>query len=405
MSGFRSLGEPPWVDPREHPDPPLRLPPRPPSPDATGLIDLVRLCREGRVYEVEKWIRDGTPIQALDYRHGARSHRLDSPLRVAIETKQFDLARLLLCNGFLPDLEQESPLELVLRSKAKGYLELLLSWGADPKRVRPVTILDTYDVSLMESFWESGVDLTKEHVLAQTLALETSNKPAYGWAKRHRDDPRIARELAIALGDAVMEGREKAVQLLLRAGADPHRKVPSLRFTSPADEDEPENQVSAVEWAVTGGKGGLLRRLKPNPDLDDFEDLWKTVCETETLNLLTSIRLPADWSEMLFWNVSRFVNGYSSSLQTRRVIEVAVERFQARITTIDSGRWSSLRRDLLRAKDEGNLRWVLKWLKKPEHCDAVLFTDLTSTPAMKRKLVELKVVPRPGHASRTSGRD
>lgn len=153
----------------------------------TDIVFFIGLCREGRVYEVEKWIRDGKLIQALDYRHGARSHPLDSPLRVAIETKQFDLARLLHCNGFLPDLEQESPLELVLRSKAKGYLELLLSWGADPKRVRPVTILETYDASLMESFWESGVDLTKEHVLAQTLSLETSNKPAYGWAQRHRE--------------------------------------------------------------------------------------------------------------------------------------------------------------------------------------------------------------------------
>jgi len=196
----------------------------------------------------------------------------------------------------------------------------------------------------------------------------------------------------MALGDAVMEDREKAVQLLLWAGADPHRKVPSLRFTSPADEDEPENQVSAVEWAVTGGKGSLLRRLKPNPDVDDFVDLWRTVCETETLDLLASVRLPADWSEMRFWNVSRFVNGYSSSRQARRVIEVAVERFHARITTIDPTRWYSLRRDLLRANGEGNLRWILKWLKKAEHCDPALFTDLTSTPAMMRKLVEPKVL-------------
>lgn len=384
-----------WVDPREFPDPPLRISPRPLAPDVSGILDLLRLCREGRVYEVEKWIQEGKPIQAAVYRHGAQSHRLDSPLRVAIKTRQFDLTRLLLVNGFLPDLEQESILELILHSRAKDYLDLLLSWGADPKRVRPWTVLETYEVGLMESFWASGVDLTSEHTLSNCLSRETSNKPAYGWAKRHKDDPRVARELAMALGDAVMENREKAVQLLLWAGADSHKKVPSLQYSRSADEDDPESLVSAVEWAVTSGKGFLIRRLKPDPQLDDFEDLWKTVSETETLEVLASLRLPTDWSEMLIWNLLRCLNGFSSSWQSRKVVELASERFQARITTVDPTRWSSLRRDFLRAEETRDLRWVLRWMKKPENCESVIFGELTSTASVKKKLVELGLVKRP----------
>ena len=49
--------------------------------------------------------------------------------------RQYDLARLLLCNGFLPDSEPESLLNLVVRSRTKDFLELLLAWGADPKRI------------------------------------------------------------------------------------------------------------------------------------------------------------------------------------------------------------------------------------------------------------------------------
>ena len=71
-----------WVDPREHPDPPLRVPPRPPAPDASGIVELVRLCREGHLYEVEKWVRDGKPLHALDYRTSG-SHYLQTPLRTA----------------------------------------------------------------------------------------------------------------------------------------------------------------------------------------------------------------------------------------------------------------------------------------------------------------------------------
>ncbi len=37
-----------------------------------------------------------------------------------------------------------------------------------------------------------GNDLTRERNLAWYLATTTSNKPAYGWAKRHHKEPRDA---------------------------------------------------------------------------------------------------------------------------------------------------------------------------------------------------------------------
>jgi len=54
-----NLGQDLWVDPPKFPDHPLRVPPRPPALDATELLDLLRLCRERRVYEVEAWIQEG----------------------------------------------------------------------------------------------------------------------------------------------------------------------------------------------------------------------------------------------------------------------------------------------------------------------------------------------------------
>ncbi len=393
--GAVEQGEVRWVDPREHPDPPLRVSPRPPAPDVTELLDLLRLCREGRVYEVEAWIQEGRPLQAIDYRHGARSHRLASPLRVAIETGQFDLARLLLVNGFLPDLEQESILDVILRTRAKGYLDLLISWGADPKRVKPETVIDTYEVETMERFWEAGVDLTKGHDLALTLARVTGNKPAYGWAKRHRDDPRVSRELDMALGLAVMEGAEKAVSLLLWAGANPHRKAPMLQYYNPEYDDEPGSGIPAVHWAVSGGKANLLRRLKPDPQLDDFESLWRSVCDPETLELLARMKLPTDWNQMLLENLLTVIQGYSRSWDARRTVELASARFQARVTNVGPRRSSSFRREVLRAKDTSDVRWALKWMKSSENCAPEIFEDLSRTPAMLKKLVELKVLRLP----------
>ncbi len=49
--------------------------------------------------------------------------------------------------------------------------------------------LDTYRSDLIERFWNFGVDYTKGHVLARYLTEATRNRPAYGWARGHRDDP------------------------------------------------------------------------------------------------------------------------------------------------------------------------------------------------------------------------
>jgi len=220
------------VDPREHPDPPLRVPPRPPAPDSSGIAELVRLCREGHIYEVEKWIRDGKPLHALDYRTSG-SHHLQTPIRIAIETRQHDLARLLLCNGYRPEDGLGGSLDFAFRSRAWDIVELLLAWGADPKQVDHESVLDSYDSTLIERFWTYGFDFAEGRYFADYLSTHTNNTPAYGFARRHRDDPGIARELAIALGEAVWHDREGPVSLLIWAGADPHMRVPSLMFPRP----------------------------------------------------------------------------------------------------------------------------------------------------------------------------
>ena len=56
---------------------------------------------------------------------------------------------------------------------------------------------------IMERFWDYGVDFSEENTLASYLAESTRNKPAYGFGKRHQSDPKIAYQLALALGDAV----------------------------------------------------------------------------------------------------------------------------------------------------------------------------------------------------------
>ena len=102
-----------------------------------------------------------------------------------------------------------------LRNRRWDLLDLLLEWGADPKSVSVGDLFDSYNSKLFERFRELSVDLTAGHELAYALGYHTSNKPLFGYVKHHRDDPKIQKELDIALAHHAKEENEKGVQLCL----------------------------------------------------------------------------------------------------------------------------------------------------------------------------------------------
>jgi hypothetical protein len=165
------------------------------------LKPLHRLCREGRLYDVERWIADGKPLQ-LTPETVPKGTRPKTALQIALETGQHSLATLLLRNGYQLEFERYAPLDLALRSRRWDLFDLLLEWGGDLKSVDVYTVLDTYNADLYERFRASGYDLMERHEMASILGHSTSNRPLLGFVKRHRvEDPRIQRELNIALGD------------------------------------------------------------------------------------------------------------------------------------------------------------------------------------------------------------
>src|SRR5688572_2480395 len=113
-----------WIDPRLSPRPPAE--PKPPADDPLEIEPLVRLCQRGKLYAVERWIAEGRPLQAARYYVKGR-RQFDSPLAIAMESKQHDLVLLLLCNGYRTELELENPVARALRLRSRELLELLLA--------------------------------------------------------------------------------------------------------------------------------------------------------------------------------------------------------------------------------------------------------------------------------------
>ncbi|MFI5341036.1 MAG: hypothetical protein ACHQ7N_14515 [Candidatus Methylomirabilales bacterium] len=388
-----------FIDPRSQSKPPSR----PPAPLLTAtagdLDDLHRLCWEGRVYEVESWIEAGRPLQVpADSR--PRGRRLPTALQIALETGQYSLAVLLLSNGYNLDLEDGSPFNVALKARRWDLVDLLWTWGADPKRVDPSTLFDTYNSALFERFYAAGADLFHDHELADALGNHTSNRPLFGFAKRHRaTDPRIQMELNIALAQYVEEENVKGVHLCLWAGADPHAPAPDLQSTgflgAPEDDTEEGDRFigwSAVERAVMFGKREVLPALKLDPARDNFDELYRSARDAHMVDALAAITPPS--------NVGSIVQSQCRYLDSRwpfgghYPIAVLEEVFKtgARWTDTTPDEIAYIRRDLLKANDRDFVEMV-KLLSHDAYCAATVLQELGRTPSFRKRLVQTGLMP------------
>ncbi len=373
-----------WIDPRTEPEPPAPSSKSPPASDPTEIAPLMKLCRIGRIYEVERRIVQGKPLQVAHLpKITPRSSR--TPLEIAIDTGQQDLALLLLCNGYQPHLEPEISINRALRKKCWGIVRLLIHWGVDPRQVDPHTVLDSYDRDMIELFWEAGVDYTQDGLLATYLAFTGSNRPLYGWIRRHRDEPRIASAMIQALLKAFLEDHDRAACMLLWAGADPHRLCPPEDFG--LDEENENEPRTALEQAVCYGKGKYLKNImRLDPTRDDLERVSRFICDGEAVDALIAVWPSGDWSQAINHNIRRMSYGLSQwESQSKKCLE-RIEFHGGRLSFISSEEIRSLRRDMLNFRYGSQLCHVVELLAEEKFCEPAIFQELMKTGSIRGKL-------------------
>jgi ankyrin repeat protein len=374
-----------FVDPRIEIGPTVAKPLPRIANHVDELAELHLVCRDGRLYDVERWIANGRPLQVA---HEVANGRATSALQIALETGNHALVLLLLANGYDPNNSACSPLDLALRARRFDLVALLLNWGADPRRVDLDDLFGTYNSDLFERFREMGVDFAARHALADVIAHHTSNKPLLGFAKRHRlSDPKFQTELDIALAHHAAEGNEKGVQLCLWAGANPHTPVPSLRYggaTETGDDADYDDQLlsSAIYEACQAGRADILKRLGPDPDSDDFEELWRAAGSAAVMDILAKYCLPKDASAViqhhLWW--ATFSEAWHRRDNLRHLFEIGVRWEQTNAEEI-----SRFRRSLLKASDYSFVELV-RMLALGDNCSPEVLRELARTPSMLARM-------------------
>ena len=391
-----------FVDPRTGPVPdPLRRP-WPPTSSPDELDDLHAACREGRLYEVERWIAEGRPLQLAST--VATRRRRTTALGIALERQDHALVLLLLCNGYDPASEPRGALNTALETRRVDLVDLLLTWGADPHGVDLPALFGTYDTALFERFYALGVDLSRRHALACALGYHSSNKPLFGFARRHReDDPRIQLELDMALAQQVSRGSEKGALLCLWAGADPHAEAPSLPYTEPwtgeVDEDDLEDEDghdTAIHAACSCGHAELLERFEPDPARDDFDALYRSAANAETVEVLARSALPTDLTpvvQSMVESAGFAFQRWDSAAARRRLFELGARWENASAEVV-----GQVRRGLLRTRDH-TFRSLVLALASSDACSPEIRRELGRTAAFQRRLQEVRLMPKPGDRS------
>ena len=265
-------------------------------------------------------------------------------------------------------------------------------------------LFDTYQSNLFEQFRELGVDLTANHDLAGALAYHTSNKPLFGFAKRYRDqDPTYQTELNIALVHHTGRGNAKGVQLCLWAGADPHSDAPSLRYAGTHEEDDSEDDEdkfigwSAVYEACSHGHVDLLKRLGPDPALDDFDDLYGATDSSAVIEFLARSAPPQDIGVIIqrqLQSASFNFGGYWSTYPLRSLFDVG-----ARWHSASKEQIAYLRQTLVKLPNRDFVD-VVKLFAEKDNCAKEILVELGRTPKFRARMKEVGFIPPADEKSR-----
>lgn len=375
-----------FVDPRTRPLPPWSGPRRRLTADATELASLIHAISRGRLYDVEEWVRTGRPIQFKTPK--VRPWTKQSPLEVAVRYGEHDAALLLLCNGYDPLRERVCPATLALRVNRRDILDLVLAWGADPKRIDAHEAVACHDVALLERLWRLRVDFTRGDALSHSVARATSNRQLYGFLKRHaHEDAGLQAELNRGLCRAVdrKDGNEKAVSFCVWAGADPWAFVPE--GWDKQDERDASDRWrlyrSAVGKAVSMGKGALLRVMKVAPAHPRFQDLYRFVYDVTTFDALAALEPPRDPDAVATLALSRLGWGrYGWSSEASQLLERAFAAGGC-VRDVSDHTCKELRK--LLASDRFSLthpRNIVRMLQDPAHMAEEAFLKMISSPAV-----------------------
>lgn len=151
--------------------------------DYDEIKPLIDLCKAGRLFDVQDWIKDGKPINPPP--PPAKGAKKKCPLQVSIDKGFHSLVQVLLESGANVRDGSFNALELALGNRRLDLIKLLVEHGVDARSVDMTWVFDSWDPAIMEYFIDQGADLETGYPLAGALCWKI--RTALGVFKRHNN--------------------------------------------------------------------------------------------------------------------------------------------------------------------------------------------------------------------------
>jgi hypothetical protein len=163
------------------------------------LKQLCCLCRGGKLFAVQNWIRAGRRYRLPE------GHFTTSPLRISIQSGFHSLVEVLLTAGVSQKEKNEALLRAV-SDRNLDIIELLREYGADVSSIDPEEVFWSRDPAIIRWFIANGMDLEGHESIAK--AFRDKQREFLGIYMNLRDQIPSARKQAAMALPASRRGRE-----------------------------------------------------------------------------------------------------------------------------------------------------------------------------------------------------
>ena len=357
--------------------------------------ELVSLCRTGRLYDIERWITAGKPLD-VPAKYG-------SLLQVAVHTGFHSLIELI-AKHENNQLSKNAALADAVSLHRLDFIQLLVENGAEVKSVPFADVLLEWNPHIFRFFLERGADPVEgsPFSVAFTNKIRTALGP---FVELKRSRPELSAALQeqsdCALRYFCGKGDMKWISLMLWAGANPRTRGPNLEKDYTND---PECFTTALREASYSGNVEVLKKLKPDPNWDDLSDLLHCAAvsaRSDAIRYLLEIGAnPNDKTnggssalDTCLWhlNFASSLSHYRKSLRSKYEVHRGLD--SAREVTAHGAIWNpndtsafnDLRRALYGCEPDVTIE-LLKIFKTQNACPQDRLKELLCKPRMKEHL-------------------
>ena len=367
--------------------------------NTTGTNDakeLLSLCRAGRLYDIEKWIAAGKPLEIPT----ARNARKKTLLQVAVETGFHSLVELI-AKHERSQSSKNAALEDAVSLRRLDLIELLVANGAEITSVPLADVLLSWEPRIIHFFLDHGADpiTGSPFAVAFGAKVRTALRPFLECRRAHPEmTTALQEQLDCALRHFCEKSELKWVNLLLWAGGDARSLGPSLEKEYTND---PECYTSGLREACYSGNIDVIKKLKPEASRDNLSELLHCAAvsgQRDALRCLLEIGSNPNDKEnggssaldTALWRLDTFDPHRSGLPRSRYAVYKEMECIgellaHGALWKPDRSHLNWLRKTLLESQPEVTIE-LLQLFRKHNACPAEIVHKLLGTPRMKEHL-------------------